>query len=81
MSKTFFLEPSWLGTGLTNEIFFIVYGIIYCINNKKNNLVIGNFRLEHMTNKFCPISQILDIHYLNILLQKYGIIVFDRNNL
>ncbi len=81
MSKTFFLEPNWLGTGLTNEIFFIVYGIIYCINNKKNNLVIGNFRLEPMTNKFCPISQILDIHYLNILLQKYGIIVFDRNNL
>jgi glutaredoxin-related protein len=81
MLKTFFLEPNWLGTGLTNELFFIVYGIIHCINNNKQNLVINNFRLEPMTHKFCQISNILDIHYLNILLQKYGIIVFDRHNL
>lgn len=81
MSKTLFLEPSWYGTGLTNEIFFIVYGIIDCINNKRKNLVINNFRLEPMTNKFCGINEILDIHYLNILLKKYDIAVFDRNNL
>lgn len=81
MSKTLFLEPSWYGTGLTNEIFFIVYGIIDCINNKRKNLVINNFRVEPMTNKFCRINEILDIHYLNILLKKYDIAVFDRNNL
>lgn len=81
MSKTLFLEPSWYGTGLTNEIFFIVYGIIDCINNKRKNLVINNFRVEPMTNKFCGINEILDIHYLNILLKKYDIAVFDRNNL
>ena len=81
MSKTLFLEPSWLGTGFTNEIFFIVYGIIDCINNKRKNLVINNFRLEPMTHKFCEISEIIDIHYLNILLKEYDITVFDRNNL
>lgn len=81
MLKTLFLEPSWYGTGLTNEIFFIVYGIIDCINNKRKNLVINNFRVEPMTNKFCGINEILDIHYLNILLKKYDIAVFDRNNL
>jgi len=81
MSKTLFLEPSWLGTGFTNEIFFIVYGIIDCINNKRKNLVINNFRLEPMTNKFCGISEILDIHHLNILLNEYDISVFDRNKL
>ena len=81
MSKTLFLEPSWFGTGFTNEIFFIVYGIIDCINNKRKILVINNFRLEPMTNKFCGISEIIDIHYLNILLKKYDITVFDRNNL
>ena len=43
MSKTLFLEPSWFGTGLTNEIFFIIYVIIYCINNYKKILVINNF--------------------------------------
>ena len=81
MSKTLFLEPSLFGTGFTNEIFFIVYGIIDCINNKRKNLVINNFRLEPMTHKFCGISEIIDIHYLNILLKKYDITVFDRNNL
>jgi hypothetical protein len=81
MSKTFFLEPSWFGTGLTNEIFFIIYGIIYCINNNKNCLVINNFRLEPLTEKFCGISDILDIHYLNTLLKDYNITVFDKDNL
>ena len=80
MSKTLFLEPSLFGTGFTNEIFFIVYGIIDCINNKRKNLVINNFRLEPMTHKFCGISEIIDIHHLNILLKKYDITVFDRNN-
>jgi len=81
MSKTFFLEPSWYGTGLTNEIFFIIYGIIYCINNNKNCLVINNFRLEPLTEKFCGISDILDIHHLNTLLKDFDINVFDKDNL
>jgi hypothetical protein len=81
MSKTLFLQPSWLGTGLTNEIYFIVYGIIDCINNKKQIMVINNFRLEAMTNNFCPISDILDMHHLNILLNKYNVSVFDRHEL
>lgn len=81
MSKTLFLEPSWFGTGLTNQIFFIVYGIIDCINNNKNCLVINNFRLEPLTNKFCGINEIIDIHHLNILLNKFNLTVYDVNNL
>ena len=80
MSKTLFLEPSWVGTGLTNEIYFIIYGIIDCINTKKTNLVINNFRLEPMTHKFCNIGDILNIHHLNILLKEYNITVFDRSD-
>ncbi len=64
---------------MTNEIFFIIYGIIECINNKKQNLIINNFRLEPMTNKFCKISDILDIHKINILLNKFNITVFDKD--
>ena len=71
MSKTLFLEPSLFGTGFTNEIFFIVYGIIDCINNKRKNLVINNFRLEPMTHKFCGISEIIDIHHLNICIVQF----------
>lgn len=81
MSKLLFLEPNWIGTGLTNEIFFIIYGIIDCINNKKKNFIINRFRIEAMTNKFSKISDIIDIHYLNILLSKFNINIFDRENL
>jgi len=80
MSNFFFLEPSWIGTGLTNEIYFIIYGIIYCINNNKN-LIINNFRLEPMSQKFCEISDILDIHHLNVLMKKFDITIFDKNKL
>jgi hypothetical protein len=81
MSKFLFIEPSWVGTGLTNEIFFIIRGIIDCINNKKENLIINKFRTEALTNNFCKISEVLDIHHLNILLRKFNITVFDRENL
>jgi hypothetical protein len=81
MSKIFFLEPSWFGTGLTNQIFFIIYAIINCINNNKKNLVINNFRLEPLTDKFCGINEIIDIHYLNILLKKYDLFVYDIGNI
>jgi hypothetical protein len=81
MSNLFWLEPSWFGTGLTNEIFFIIYGIIDCINNNKQNFIINRFRLEPLTEKFCDISEIIDIHHLNILLNKYDVTVFDKNTL
>jgi hypothetical protein len=71
MLKTFFIDPSWFGSELTNQLFCIVYGIIHCINNNKKSLVINNFKLEPNTQKNCQISNILNIHYLNILLQKY----------
>jgi hypothetical protein len=79
-SKLLFLEPSCISSGLTNQLYFIIYGIIDCINTKKTNLVINNFRLEPITHKFCEISEIIDIHHLNILLKEYNIAVFDRSN-
>ena len=80
-SKLLFLEPSWIGTGLTNEIYFIIYGIIECINTKKTNLIIDHFRLEPMTYKFCKIGDILNIHHLNVLLKEYNITVFDKSEI
>jgi len=81
MSKLLFIEPSWFGSGLSNELFFIIYGIIDCINNKKENLIINKFRTEPLTNNFCEISEVLDIHHLNILLRKFNITIFDREKL
>jgi hypothetical protein len=81
MSKLLFLEPSWFGTGLTNQLFFIVHGIIDCITTNKNNFIINKFRLEPLTYNFCNISDVLDINHLNILLSNYNINIFDINNL
>ena len=81
MSKFLFLEPFWLGTGLTNEIFFCICGIIDCIINKKTCLIINNFSLEAMKTEYCDISEILDLHHLNCLTKKYGLYVLDRNRI
>ena len=70
-SKLLFLEPSSNSSGLTKQLYFIIYGIIDCINTKKTNFIINNFRLEPMTDKFCNIGDILNIHYLNILLTSF----------
>ena len=80
-SKILFLEPSFIDSGLTNQLYFIIYGIIDCINTKKTNFIINNFRLESMTDKFCNIGDILNIHYLNILLKEYNITVFDKSDI
>ena len=37
-SKLLFLEPSSISSGLTKQLYFIIYGIIDCINTKKTNL-------------------------------------------
>jgi hypothetical protein len=81
MSKILFLEPYWSGNGITDELFSIVYGILNCINNHKSNLILSNFKLEVNKEIFCEINDILDIHYLNILLNKYNITVFEKNKL
>lgn len=81
MSKIFFIEPSQFDIGLTNEICCILYSIIYCINNKKEYIIINSFKTEANTNKSCKISEIINLHHLNILLSKFGVVVFDKEDL
>jgi hypothetical protein len=73
--------PNWFGTGLSNQLFFIVLGIINAYNNKQKILIIDKFRLEPCTENMCYISEILDLNYLNLILKKFDIELVDSKNI
>jgi hypothetical protein len=68
------------GCGLCNQLYSIVAGIKYCINNKINIIFINKFLKSINTNKYCSISEILNLQKFNQFLTKYGIFICDVNN-
>jgi hypothetical protein len=80
MSKISYIQPNWYGTGLSKQIFFIIWGIINAIKNNQQILVIDKFRLEPLTHNMCNISDILNLSYLNCVLEKFNLKIFDIND-
>lgn len=81
MKNFSYIIPNWFGTGLSNQLFFIIWGIINAYNNKTPILIIDKFRLEPLTDNMCHISEILDLNYLNTILKKFNIEVIDSKNI
>lgn len=73
--------PNWFGTGLSNQLFFIIWGIINAHNNKQKILIIDKFRLEPCTENMCYVSEILDLDALNIILKNFDIELVDSKNI
>jgi len=72
--------PNWYGTGLSNQLFFVISSIIIA-NKKKIPLVIfNNFRLQPCSDKTCPIKDIIDLNHLNKLANQYNVSVLDHYN-
>jgi hypothetical protein len=67
-------------SGLCNQIYSLITGICYCIENKVNILFIKKFYKSINTENYCNISEIIDIDYLNLYLSKYSIFLVDSNN-
>jgi hypothetical protein len=64
-------------TGLCNQLWSIVSGMIICIKENKNVLVIDKFLLNIHTKSYCPISKILSLPSMNIFLAKYKLTLID----
>jgi hypothetical protein len=67
--------------GLCNQLLSLVSGILYCIRNKKELLVIDKFLTEINTNNYCSISQIFNLIEMNNYLQKYNLKIVDGFNI
>ena len=66
--------------GLCNQIYSIIAGIQYCINNKINIMFIGKFLKSINSNRYCNISEIININKFNKYLSKYNVFICDINN-
>jgi len=82
MSNAFFLKlVNKDNYGLCNQLLSLVSGILYCIRNKKELLVIDKFLTEINTNNYCSISQIFNLIEMNNYLQKYNLKIVDGFNI
>jgi len=73
------MKPNWPGTGLCNQLFFIVSSIIVAHQKKISVVVFDDFLLEPLTSKKCSIDSVIDLKKLNRYCQsRYSIIVLDR---
>jgi len=81
MKNISYIMPNWFGTGLSNQLFFIIWGIVNAYNNKQKILIIDKFRLEPCTENMCYISEILDLNTLNLILKKFDIELVDSKNI
>lgn len=81
MESISYILPNWLGTGLVNQLFFIILGIINALKNNNTLLIIDKFRLEPLKDAMCPISEIIDMDHLNKLVNILNIQILDRKDI
>lgn len=78
MDNFYSIDVGVLGAGLTNQIGFIITGILYAKLNRQQFVILGDFNCNYNTISYCSIGTIIDLSYLNKYLEKYNIHVIDR---
>ena len=68
-------------TGLCNQLWSVISGIIICIKHGKRILLIDKFLLNVHTNSYCSIDKILCLPSMNIFLQKYYLTLVDGSRI
>ena len=64
-------------TGLCNQLWSVISGIIKCIKEGRHMLLIDKFLLNVHTKSYCSIDKILCLPSMNIFLQKYNLVLVD----
>ena len=64
-------------TGLCNQLWSVISGIIICIKDSVRRLLIDKFLLNVHTSTYCSIDKILCLPSMNIFLQKYNLVLVD----
>jgi hypothetical protein len=64
-------------TGLCNQLWGVISGIIVCIKHGKRMLIIDKFLANVHTQVYCSIDKILCLSAMNTFLQKYNLVLVD----
>jgi hypothetical protein len=68
-------------TGLSNQFFFLICEIIKAYYNNKDIVIFNSFLSEINTDKFIPISEIINMEkFGNYIYGKYKVTIFDKHN-
>jgi len=80
MKNIFYYRISNAGSGMTNQLFTFITGILIAIHNNKNIMILDNFSCDFQEGKLTPISEIIDLEKLNTFLKKkeINLTLFDK---
>jgi len=79
--RNYFLDISpKQNSGFCNQIYSIVYTCRHCVRNNINFIFLGKFLKQIQTQKFCNISEIIDIDATNDYLKQYKLYLIDYYN-
>jgi len=79
--KNYFLDISpKQNSGFCNQMYSIIYTCGHCVRNEVNFIFIGKFLKQIQSQKFCNISEILDINATNNYLKQYNLCLVDYYN-
>lgn len=65
-----YLDIALTYSGLTNQLYNLVCGIIKCIQEKKSMIIIGPFLMQINTTNYCPLSKIIRFPIFAYFLKK-----------
>ena len=68
-------------SGLCNQLWTLVIGLIVCIKQEKSVLYVGKFLLDINARSFYPIGMILSLPSMNALLTKYNVRIEDGSHI
>lgn len=78
MTNYFCIWPNWIGTGFTNQMFFIVTAILKAHKEKIPLVIFERFRVQPLTENFVPLKDVVDLNYLNEIIAPYNVHVLDK---
>jgi len=78
----YFLRPYYFDkkSGLCNQLFTFITGLILAIQQNKKIIVCDKFLREINSESFIPVSEIFDLDALNESLKIYGITIIEKTN-
>jgi hypothetical protein len=80
MNSIYYSKIGHRGTGLTNQLFTLVTGILVSIIQNKKVVICREFYNDFSNDDTTPISQVLDIPRFNSFLSRYNLTLFDFND-
>lgn len=78
MTNFFCIWPNWIGTGFTNQMFFVVTAILKAHKSKIPLVIFERFRVQPLTEKFIPLKDVIDLNHLNEIIAPYNVSVLDK---